>query len=100
MCGGHLFTDHPGLGVIDVYAAVIEDFPYEAGVHVNYAESVLPMRDGLPKLRDMPSEMGGWVSAFPSNRHGSQARIDSPDRRTGNDTTPFRGLIGHAAKHA
>jgi hypothetical protein len=29
------------------------------GVHVNYAETVLPMRDGLPKLKDFPSEFGG-----------------------------------------
>lgn len=28
-CGGHVFTDHPGVGLIDVYAAVIDDFPYE-----------------------------------------------------------------------
>jgi hypothetical protein len=26
---------------------------------VHYGESVLPMRDGLPKLKDLPSEMGG-----------------------------------------
>ena len=29
------------------------------GVHVNYAETVLPMRDGLPKLKDFPAELGG-----------------------------------------
>ena len=56
---GHLFTEHPGLGLIDVYAAVVDDFPYAAGVHVHYPESVLPMNDGLPKLKDLPSEMGG-----------------------------------------
>jgi len=58
-CGGHLFTEHPGLGLIDVYAAVIPDFPYQAGVHVNYVESKLSIKDGLPKMRDMPAEMGG-----------------------------------------
>jgi hypothetical protein len=58
-CGGHLFTEHPGMGLIDVYAAVIPDFPYQAGVHVNYAESRLGIKDGLPKVRDMPAEMGG-----------------------------------------
>jgi hypothetical protein len=26
---------------------------------VNCAETVLPMRDGLSKLRDFPAEMGG-----------------------------------------
>jgi hypothetical protein len=58
-CGGHLFTEHPGLGVIDVFASVLDDFPYQAGVHVNYPETVLHMKDGLPKMKDLPAEMGG-----------------------------------------
>ncbi|MBV8183427.1 MAG: GFA family protein, partial [Hyphomicrobiales bacterium] len=32
---------------------------FAPGVHVNYAESVLPIRDGLPKLKDFPKEFGG-----------------------------------------
>ena len=48
-CGGHLMTIHPTLGLVDVFAATIPTFPFVAGVHVNYAETVLPMRDGLPK---------------------------------------------------
>jgi hypothetical protein len=28
-------------------------------VHVNYAETVLPIRDQLPKLKDFPAEFGG-----------------------------------------
>jgi hypothetical protein len=58
-CGGHLFTEHPGMGVIDVYAAIIADLPYRPAVHVNYEHTRLPMRDGLPKLKDFPAEMGG-----------------------------------------
>jgi hypothetical protein len=58
-CGGHLFTDHPGMGLIDVYAATIPDFPYEAGIHVHYQETRLPMKDGLAKMKDLPKEMGG-----------------------------------------
>lgn len=58
-CGGHLFTNHPGWGVTDVYAASIPRFPYRAGVHVNYQETTLRMNDGLPKFKDMPAEMGG-----------------------------------------
>ena len=30
ICGGHIFTEHPGWGLTDVYAAVIPDFPYHA----------------------------------------------------------------------
>jgi hypothetical protein len=58
-CGGHLMTRHPPLGLIDVFAATIPGLKFEPAVHVNYAEAVLPIRDGLPKLKDFPSEFGG-----------------------------------------
>ncbi|HKU85356.1 MAG TPA: GFA family protein [Casimicrobiaceae bacterium] len=58
-CGGHVFTAHPHWNLIDVYAAAIPDFPYRAGVHVNYQETRLRLRDGLPKMKDLPKEMGG-----------------------------------------
>jgi hypothetical protein len=59
VCGGHLFTDHPGFGLIDVYAATIPTYSHQPQLHVHYAESVLPIKDGLPKMKDMPKEMGG-----------------------------------------
>lgn len=58
-CGGHVLTEHPGFGLTDVYAATITDFDFAPALHVNYGESVLPVRDGLPKQRDFPQEMGG-----------------------------------------
>jgi hypothetical protein len=58
-CGGHVMSDHPSLGFIDVYAGVLPDIAFKPVVHLNYAEAVLPMKDGLPKLRDFPSEVGG-----------------------------------------
>jgi hypothetical protein len=58
-CGGHLMTAHPTFGLTDVYAATIPSVAFAPGVHVNYAERVLPIRDGLPKLRDFPRELGG-----------------------------------------
>lgn len=58
-CGGHLMTTHPALGLVDVFTATIPSLPFVPGVHVNYAETVLPMRDGLPKLKDFPAELGG-----------------------------------------
>jgi hypothetical protein len=64
-CGGHVMTEHPHWKLIDVYAAVIPDFPFKPGVHVNYAEHVLAIRDGLPKLKDLPVEMGGTGEAMP-----------------------------------
>jgi hypothetical protein len=64
-CGGHLFTEHPHWGLTDVYAAVIPDLPFAPGVHVNYQETVLRVRDGLPKQRDLPKEMGGSGELLP-----------------------------------
>ena len=64
-CGGHLMARHPQWGLIDVFAATIPDFPFEPGVHVNYASTVLPMHDGLPKLKDFPAELGGSGEAVP-----------------------------------
>ena len=58
-CGGHVMTDHPGGGLIDVYAAIIPDLPFKPALHVNYQETVLPVKDGLPKMKDMPKEIGG-----------------------------------------
>ena len=58
-CGGHLLTEHPEMGLTDVYAAVLPQLPFQPGVHVNYQESVLHVRDGLPKMKDVPAEMGG-----------------------------------------
>jgi hypothetical protein len=58
-CGGHLFTDHPTMGLVDIYAAMLPQLKFEPGVHVNYQETVLRIHDGKPKFKDMPKEMGG-----------------------------------------
>ena len=58
-CGGHLMTGHQPLGIVDVFAATIPTLNFVPGVHVNYAETVLRMKDGLPKLKDFPAELGG-----------------------------------------
>ena len=63
-CGGHLLTAHAPLGLVDVFAATIPSLTFTPGVHVNYAETVLPMRDGLPKLKDFPAEFGGSGEAM------------------------------------
>ena len=64
-CGGHLMTGHPHWGLTDVYAATLPGQVFSPAVHVNYAETVLPMRDGLPKLRDFPAELGGSGESIP-----------------------------------
>jgi hypothetical protein len=64
-CGGHLFTEHPAMGLTDVYAALLPKLPFKASFHVNYAETVLPMKDGLPKFKDFPKEVGGSGETVP-----------------------------------
>ena len=52
-------TDHPGLGLVDVFSAMLPNLAFKPGVHVNYGETVLRIKDGLPKLKDFPKEFGG-----------------------------------------
>jgi hypothetical protein len=47
------------MGLIDIPAAVLADFIFEARFHVHYQETVLPVLDGLPKYKDLPKEAGG-----------------------------------------
>jgi hypothetical protein len=51
--------------LVDVYAATLPTLDFKPGVHVNYAQSVLKMKDGLPKLKDFPKELGGTGEAVP-----------------------------------
>jgi hypothetical protein len=64
-CGGHLFTEHPAMGLTDVYAALLPRALFKPAIHVNYVETVLPMRDGLPKFKDFPKEVGGSGETVP-----------------------------------
>ena len=58
-CGGHVMVGHPRLGLADIPAAMLPGLAFQPAVHLNYAEAVLSMRDGLPKLRDFPAHAGG-----------------------------------------
>ncbi len=59
ICGGHIFTDHKTMGLFDVYPPVTPELDFKPGMHVHYGEAVLPMKDGLPKFKDLPEEAGG-----------------------------------------
>ena len=52
-------ANHPLLGLIDVLAGTLPTLKFAPSMHVNYAETVLPMRDGLPKFKDFPAQVGG-----------------------------------------
>ena len=58
-CGGHLLTEHPAMGLTDVYAAILPKLAFKPGLHVFYEETVLHIHDGLPKQKDVPAELGG-----------------------------------------
>lgn len=64
-CGGHVLTDHPGMKLVDVYAAIIPTFAFKPAVHVFYGDKVMSVRDGLPKFKDMPKEMDGSGETLP-----------------------------------
>lgn len=58
-CGGHIINDHPELGLLDVPASTLPTLAFVPSVHLHYAQAVLKIRDGLPKLREFPIEAGG-----------------------------------------
>jgi hypothetical protein len=60
-----LLTEHPSAGLIDIFAAVIPQLAFDPGVHVHYQETTLRMFDGLPKMQDLPAEMGGTGIELP-----------------------------------
>ena len=64
-CGGHLMTNHPPLGMVDVFAATLPTLKFAPAAHVNYSETALPMKDELPKLKDFPKEFGSSGEVIP-----------------------------------
>ena len=65
-CGSHITVEHPTLGLMDVRIGALRNFPFKPNVHLNYAETILPIKDGLPKLKDFPAEIGGSDRRCPS----------------------------------
>lgn len=64
-CGGHLMTYHPQLGLTNVRPEVVPDIAFEPSVHLNYAERIVRMQDGLSKLKDFPAYTGGSGVTLP-----------------------------------
>jgi len=59
ICGYRLLTDYPALGLVDVFVSTLPTLAFSPTIHINCAEMVLPVRDGLPKLKDFPAALGG-----------------------------------------
>jgi hypothetical protein len=65
MCGGQLLIYHPSLGMTDVHSEALRDYDFQPQLHVNYQERTLRVPDGLPKLKDFPSDLGGSGETIP-----------------------------------
>jgi len=64
-CGAHVIVDHPTLGLVDIRAGLPAEVAFKPSVHLNYEDTVLHVKDGLPKLRDFPKEIGGTGQTLP-----------------------------------
>lgn len=58
-------SDHPDDDFIDVFAAILPTLIFRPELHVHCGESVLSVKDGLPKFKDLPSEFGGSGEEVP-----------------------------------
>ena len=68
-CGGHLMTNHPPLGMVDVYAATIPSVAFTPALHVNYAETVLPIGMGCPSSRTSRPKWAARELSCPNNQN-------------------------------
>lgn len=57
--GGHLMTDHPTLSVVDVFLITLPTLDFTPGPHVNFVEMDLPMKERLPRHKDITGSFGG-----------------------------------------
>lgn len=64
-CGGNVMSESSFAGLTDVFPAIITGFAFEPSGHVNYAERMVDVRDGLPKFKDMPEPAGGSGEMIP-----------------------------------
>ncbi|QJF51457.1 GFA family protein [Roseobacter ponti] len=64
-CHGLVGIHLAGPDLFDIYAGLLSDFEFRPTVHLNYENAVLKVRDGLPKLKDMPEDWGGSGEILP-----------------------------------
>jgi hypothetical protein len=57
-CHSNVLNDHPGMGLTDIVSGIL-DVPFEPKFHIFYGEKVWSVKDGLPKFKDMPADLGG-----------------------------------------
>jgi len=64
-CGGHVLSEHPDLGMTDVYLNIVPTLSHQGTMHIFYGEKSMSVPDGLPKFKDMPAEFGGSGEMLP-----------------------------------
>lgn len=64
-CGGTVMAEHPSAGLTDIPAARLPTVSFQPAVHLNYEDTVVPIKDGLPKLKDFPAHVGGSGQTIP-----------------------------------
>jgi hypothetical protein len=58
-CGGHVLVDLPKWDFVELFSASIPMLLFEPTLHIHYEETVLRIKDGLPKQKDLPKDFGG-----------------------------------------
>lgn len=58
-CGGAVLSDMKMMQMIMVPAGLFETEPFTPNFHIMYASRIMDVKDGLPKFKDWPAEMGG-----------------------------------------
>jgi hypothetical protein len=58
VCGAPVLIRHPAMGLTDVPAGNVRGLDFAPTIHVNYAEKVMSVPDGLPKYAGMPDQDG------------------------------------------
>jgi hypothetical protein len=43
----------------------LNGFSYKPTIHINYESKTVSVKDGLPKFKDMPEELGGSGATMP-----------------------------------
>ena len=64
-CGGHVLSVLAEEGLEEIYPDTLADYPFAPTFHIHYASKTLALRDGLPKFRDMPADLGGSGEMLP-----------------------------------
>ena len=65
-CGGHLFTDHPGMGLVDVYAALLPQLAYVPALWFKVMDPRVVKATGCDasRVNFLPAQRKRLVQAF------------------------------------